>query len=119
MQSSKKSGISRNSIIKTAAASPQVPVAKTPAAKPKLVTFQIQSKPGSKVYIAGDFNEWNNLEQELCDHNDNGVYQIAVELKPGTYEYKFHINGSWCVDPGNPNFNRNPMGTLNSVITVE
>jgi 1,4-alpha-glucan branching enzyme len=114
MQSSKKSGISRNSIIKTAAAAPQVP-----AAKHTLVTFQIQSKPGSKVYIAGDFNEWNPMEQEFCDHDNNGVYQIAVELKPGTYEYKFHINESWCVDPGNPNFTRNPMGTLNSVITVE
>ena len=40
-------------------------------------------------------------------------------LGTGTYEYKFYINDTWCVDPGNPNFRPNEMGTLNSVITVD
>lgn len=108
-------------VAKKIAAKPAATAAKAPVAKdkPKLVIFQIQYKPGSKVYVAGDFNAWNHLEHELSDYDNSGIYQLAVELKPGIYEYKFHINDIWCVDPGNPNFNRNPMGTLNSVITIE
>lgn len=106
----------KNAAKQAVAAATKTPVAKD---KPKLVIFQIQYKPGSKVYVAGDFNAWNHLEHELSDYDNSGTYQLAVELKPGIYEYKFHINDIWCVDPGNPNFNRNPMGTLNSVITIE
>jgi hypothetical protein len=29
------------------------------------------------------------------------------------------VDGVWSVDAENPNFSQNPMGTLNSVITVE
>ena len=104
--------------MKKAPAAQKAPVAKMPG-KRKNVIFQVQTKPGSKVYIAGDFNAWNHREKELCDDDGNGLYQVAVELEPGTYEYKFHINDSWCVDPENPKFNQNSMGTLNSVIIVE
>ncbi len=104
--------------VKKAPAMQKAPVAKMPGNR-KNVIFQVQTKPGSKVYIAGDFNAWNHREKELCDDDGNGLYQVAVELEPGTYEYKFHINDSWCVDPENPKFNQNSMGTLNSVIIVE
>lgn len=97
----------------------KAPVAKKPAGKHKHVKFQVQTKPGSKVYIGGDFNEWNHLLQELIDQDGNGVYEVAIALEPGVYEYKFHINDNWCVDPDNPNFRPNPLGTLNSVIIVE
>ncbi len=97
----------------------KAPAAKKPAVKRKHVIFKVRTKPGSKVYLAGDFNDWNHLEKELSDHDGNGFYQVAVALEYGTYEYKFHINDAWCVDPENPNFRPNAMGTLNSVIIVE
>ena len=55
----------------------------------------------------------------MADQDGNGVYNVVLALPPGTYEYKFHINGVWCADPGNPNFKQNSLGTLNSVIIVE
>lgn len=97
----------------------KAPVAKKPAGKHKHVKFQVQTKPGSRVFIGGDFNEWNHLIHELIDQDGNGVYEVAIALEPGVYEYKFHINDNWCVDPDNPNFRPNVMGTLNSVIIVE
>lgn len=97
----------------------KAPVAKKPAGKHKHVKFQVQTKPGSKVFIGGDFNEWNHLLQELIDQDGNGVYEVVIALEPGVYEYKFHINDNWCIDPDNSNFRQNVMGTLNSVIIVE
>lgn len=94
------------------------PVAAKPAKKSKLVTFKVQSKPDSKVYIAGDFNEWNTLVHELI-HDGEGIFQIKIELEPGIYEYKFHIDGNWCADSENPNFRPNYLGTLNSVIIID
>ena len=105
--------------VKTAAPEKKMPAAEKPEVKRKHVTFQVQTKPGSKVHLAGDFNEWNCLEKELADQDGNGVYNVVLALPPGTYEYKFHINGVWCADPGNPNFKQNSLGTLNSVIIVE
>ncbi|MHB9137978.1 MAG: glycogen-binding domain-containing protein [Victivallaceae bacterium] len=103
----------------TAIAVRKTPAAKKPARKSRPVTFKIQSKPNSKVYLAGDFNEWNNLLHELTDYDSSGVYQIEIELEPGVYEYKFHINNAWFIDPENPNFRPNNFGTLNSVIIID
>jgi 1,4-alpha-glucan branching enzyme len=115
----KKTPVAKTPAVKTTALVKKAPVAKTPAGKHKHVKFQIQTKPGSRVYLGGDFNEWNHLIQELIDEAGNGVYEVVIALEPGIYEYKFHINDAWCVDPENPNFRPNAMGTLNSVIIVE
>jgi hypothetical protein len=42
-----------------------------------------------------------------------------VKLAPGTYQYKFVIDGTWCADPECADFVQNEHGTLNSVITVK
>ena len=87
--------------------------ATTKAAKPveKSVTFTVHAEPGKTVYLAGTFNNW--------DPKGNGVYSVAIKLAPGTYQYKFVIDGTWCADPENRDFVQNDHGTLNSVITVK
>lgn len=85
----------------------------------KREAFTIESEPGRKVSVAGSFNGWDTEKKQLIDKLDNGVYQGVIMLEPGTYEYKFYIDGSWCIDPRNPNFAPNEMGTLNSVMVVE
>ncbi len=105
-------------------AKPVIPAATESSAKKgsaaaRKVTFQLQTKPGNKVFVAGDFNDWDCSTHKLHDHDGTGFYQGEIALHPGTYEYKFQINDAWCVDPGNPSFQQNPMGTLNSVIIVE
>ena len=93
--------------------------ASTSTAGRNKVIFEVQTKPGSSVFLAGDFNGWDCTKKQLTDKDNNGIFQGAVMLGTGTYEYKFYINDTWCVDPGNPNFRPNEMGTLNSVITVD
>ena len=91
------------------------------AAKPveKSVTFTVHAEPGKAVYLAGSFNNWDPAGKKMLEKKGNGVYTVAIKLVPGTYQYKFVIDGTWCADPENRDFVQNDHGTLNSVITVK
>ena len=95
--------------------------AKKPAAKPveKSVTFTVRAEPGKAVYLAGTFNNWDPTGKKMTDKKKDGVYSTTIKLAPGTYEYKFVIDGVWCADPENTDVVKNDCGTLNSVITVK
>jgi len=113
------SGSGRKETAKPVIPSATASSAKKGSAAARKVIFQLQTKPGNKVFVAGDFNNWDCTNMELLDKDGNGFYQGELDLKPGTYEYKFHINGMWCVDPENHKFRPNEMGTLNSVLIVK
>ncbi len=82
----------------------------------KKVTFQIQTDAGSKVFVAGSFNNWDPTKNKLKEKN--GAYSTSILLEPGRYEYKFIINDVWCIDPSMSDWQPNSMGSLNSVIEV-
>jgi 1,4-alpha-glucan branching enzyme len=88
----------------------------TQKAGKKKVTFQIQTDPGSKVFVAGTFNNWDPTKNKMKEKN--GVYSTSILLEPGRYEYKFIINDVWCIDPSMSDWQPNSMGSLNSVIEV-
>jgi 5'-AMP-activated protein kinase regulatory beta subunit len=82
------------------------------------VTFSI-SAPGAKdVCLAGSFNSWN-ISSHHMKQNGDGLWKKSVIIPPGTYEYKFLVDGEWWHDPQNQNVAYNEHGTLNSVITVK
>ncbi len=87
--------------------------------KTKRVTFTVRAEPGSSVSVAGDFNSWDPQNKVLADKDGSGLFKAALSLAPGTYEYKFVINGTWCVDPDCKEWVQNTLGTLNSVLRVE
>lgn len=82
------------------------------------VNLYLKNKPDSRIFVAGTFNDWDAESLPLTDEHNNGHYHIALTLKPGRYEYKFIINGVWCIDENNPDFVINDFGTLNSVLKV-
>ena len=84
----------------------------------KRVTFQLKAQPGSEVFVAGDFNDWDPKARRLKDKDDSGVYATTMLLKPGEYQYKFVINGHWGIDPECEEWVPNSMGSLNSVIKL-
>ena len=86
--------------------------------QPKGVTFRVRADPGSKVALAGDFNQWDPAANPLTDAAGTGNFSTVVTLPPGSYEYKFVINGTWCVDPECTEWVQNSLGTLNSVCKV-
>ena len=91
---------------------------KAAATKGKKVNFQIKAAPGSEVYVAGTFNEWDPKKHQLRDSPNAGVYTTTLMLPPGRHEYKFVVNGEWHVDPNSTEWAPNDHGTLNSAISV-
>ncbi len=106
------------------AAAKAAPVAKVTARKPaqpkserKVIT--VQADPGSTVFLAGSFNNWDPSALPMTDKAGTGVYSATVTLAPGIYEYKFVINGVWTLDPDpDRDWTQNGLGTLNSVLRV-
>lgn len=91
--------------------------AKKIAAKP--VTFTVHAEKGKAVYVAGEFNQWDPTAKKMAYKARAGIYAATVKLAPGSYQYKFVIDGTWCADPENVNAVPNDQGTFNSVITVK
>ena len=97
---------------------PAKKAAQNPPAKKRRVTFAIQSEPGRKVAVAGTFNHWDAETNLLKDKNKTGAYALAMLLPPGAHEYKFVIDGAWCVDPACSEWVQNDRGTLNSLLHI-
>jgi predicted alpha/beta superfamily hydrolase len=55
------------------------------------------------IYAAGNFNAWDpGNGSYTLDEVSDGVYQISLDLSPGSYQYKF-TRGSWATVEGNEN----------------
>ena len=85
------------------------------AAKAHRVLFSLHTEAGRKVFVAGNFNDWDPTAKEMTDKNMDGNYSATLLLGPGKYQYKFIVDGTWCVDPKCDETIQNEHGTLNSV----
>lgn len=60
--------------------------------------FKIKAPGARAVLLAADFTHWQ--EQALpMKLTGNGVWGVSVALPPGTYQYRFIVDGEWCDDP--------------------
>ncbi|MDH7598615.1 MAG: AAA family ATPase [Sedimentisphaerales bacterium] len=82
------------------------------------VTFVTLYPRAKTVQIAGDFNNWRPDLTPLQKVNDNGVWQVKLELPPGCYRYRYVVDGQWQQDPYNERVEPNPFGEYNSVVEV-
>ncbi len=78
--------------------------------------YEPVGKPG-KVYLAGTFNDWDSSARRMVKSRD-GTYRARMALEPGTYEYKFVVDGQWQYDPEAPELVPNEFGGYNSVVRV-
>jgi 1,4-alpha-glucan branching enzyme len=85
--------------------------------KRKKVTFSIDSTNAKEVILMGDFNNWNPKKHPM-KQDGNGVWNKAVILPPGSYEYKFLVDGNWKQDPQNHQTRLNCFGTYNNVLNL-
>ncbi|MFW5803191.1 MAG: isoamylase early set domain-containing protein [Verrucomicrobiota bacterium] len=87
--------------------------------KKKTVTFICDALPeATKVFLAGDFNDWDAAANRMQKVKD-GSFRRKLPLKPGTYQYKFVVDGEWQADPTAENHCKNGLGDCNSVVTVD
>ena len=84
----------------------------------KRVRFELSAEPGSQVFVAGTFNNWNPTANPLKDNPDSRHFKAALRVPIGTHEYKFVVNGVWHMDPKCREWVLNGYGSLNSVLHV-
>ncbi len=86
-------------------------------AKRRKISFQFIFPDALEVILVGDFNQWDPKKHPM-KRNSNGAWEKSVLLAPGTYEYKFCVDGEWINDPENPLLCPNCFGSKNNFIVV-
>jgi 1,4-alpha-glucan branching enzyme len=81
------------------------------------VVFRIAAPGAVEVGVGGSFNDWNAGRHPL-KKKPGGFWEKIVMLPPGRYEYKYMVDGRWCLDPSNSKVCDNIFGTGNSVIEI-
>lgn len=79
--------------------------------------FIYSAPPGYRVYIAGDFNNWDPFMHRLTE-TEPGTYEITLSLQPGEHFYYFVSNGLKILDPRNPRKGVDYEGTEASLFRV-
>jgi chromosome partitioning protein len=95
--------------------------AKAPAGPSREVVVQYRDPAASDVRIAGDFNGWvpdKNVRSLVQAEGLERVWTKILLLPPGTYHYRYVVDGEWREDPDNPQAEPGPVGGRNSVLVV-
>ena len=82
------------------------------------IIFSFEASPQAVVQLAGNFNNWVPEPLQFADSHGRQVWHKTVSLKPGSYEYKYVVDGRWLLDPHNSRATHDPYGGLNSVLNV-
>jgi 1,4-alpha-glucan branching enzyme len=80
------------------------------------VTFIFDTVPAERVFLAGDFNEWNESSHPMLKEGDH--WRLTLSLPPGEYEFKCLVDRVWFNDREAHRFVPNPWGSENSVVVV-
>lgn len=81
--------------------------------------------PGAEsVCVAGEFNNWDPTATPM-ERQQSGEWSAMLRLLPGTYEFKYVADGTWCCEPSvddgeycGEDAVLNSFGTKNRVIEV-
>ncbi len=62
------------------------------------VNFEFADDKAETVCVAGTFNNWDPQASPLRK-SGAGEWCLQMWLEPGTYEYRFLVDGQWKMDP--------------------
>ena len=82
--------------------------------KTKKVRFNLYAPEAERVFLAGDFNNWDadNLPMKK---DKKGTWEGSLALTPGRYEDRFWVDGVWHDDPNATERVENSFGSQNCV----
>jgi chromosome partitioning protein len=98
---------------------PQEATIETATAREIVVRFR-DARAGD-VRIAGDFNGWvpdRGVRSLIASEGGDRVWTKVLTLAPGTYQYRYVVDGEWREDPTNPESAPGPTGQPNSILMV-
>ncbi len=82
------------------------------------IGLAVVASEAKAVSVVGEFNDWN-ADWHPLQQVDGETWRITLQLAPGTYQYKFVIDGTrWEDDADNPKRAMNEFGTTNSILEV-
>ena len=82
-------------------------------------TFDLRLKDSpEKVNLFGSFNGWNRQNLPMKYDKRGRNYSVSVPLEPGSYQYKYYIQGREILDPANKDSIPNGLGGYNSVVVI-
>lgn len=84
------------------------------------VTFYTHKLPDAKnVYLAGDFNDWNESSHPM-EHLKDGRFKLALDLDAGKeYQFRYLVDGEWHNDWEADKYVPNPFSGDNSVVIAK
>ncbi len=91
--------------------------AKSKQEKASPVQFVYTAPEAKKVYVTGEFNDWNLRSLPLKKDKD-GTWRKKIDLFPGRYEYKLIADDVWVEELPEAEITPNPFGTQNFVLRV-
>jgi len=91
--------------------------AASPGPQPVPVCFEFTHPTATTVCVAGTFNHWQP-EAKALHPIGGGHWRKETVLPPGTYEYRFVVDGHWLADPLARETVPNPFGGRNSILQV-
>jgi 1,4-alpha-glucan branching enzyme len=81
-------------------------------------TFRLKGYENARsVRVAGNFNNWDGEQYTMGRKGDEWV--ISMKLPTGKNRYKFIVDGTWMIDPGNKLWEPNEFDTGNSVVWID
>ena len=88
---------------------------------PREVVVKFRDPGASDVRIAGDFNGWvpdKGVRSLIESDGRTRVWTKILQLPPGTYQYRYVVDGEWREDPDNPELITSSAGGRNSILVV-
>jgi hypothetical protein len=88
---------------------------------PREVVVRFRDAEADDVRIAGDFNGWvpdKGVRSLIETEGETRVWTKILRLAPGTYQYRYVVDGEWRADPENPEVVSSATGGRNSVLVV-
>jgi len=88
---------------------------------PREIVVRFRDETANDVRIAGDFNGWvpdKGVRSLIESEGQTRVWTKILRLAPGTYQYRYVVDGEWRADPENPEAISSAVGGRNSVLVV-
>lgn len=83
-----------------------------------MVLFRTYRPDARLISLVGDFNGWNP-EHDIMKRSGDGIWRLEKRLAPGTYRYKYIVDGAWMPDTFNPDSASDSAGDLCSIIKIK
>jgi hypothetical protein len=85
------------------------------------VVVRFRDPMANDVRIAGDFNGWvpdKGVRSLIESDGPVRVWTKILKLAPGTYRYRYVVDGEWREDPNGPETTPGASGNRESVLVV-